>query len=401
MQPSHNDASTDVCIIGAGVVGCAIAQALAKKGLKVIVIELNDKQGQGISSRNSEVLHAGLYYPPGSLKARLCVRGRKLLYDYLQKRGISHRKIGKLIVATNPTQHEQLEALKARGERNGVSGLSYISPEELGRIEPDIFATAALLSRESGIVSAHELCAALAADGIAAGAQFVFRTAVTDIKRTNEAWHIQTDSVISRGANPPIIKALSSHPPAVTLSGKLYSLAAKYLINAAGLYSDWIAELAGVPTLASNYSLHWTKGDYFALNSKWRGRLMHLIYPLPPQDLHGLGVHITLDLQGNLRLGPDAFEVPRTEDYLVDEAKAELFFQSAREFLPALELSDLSPMMSGIRPKLTRTGDSVRDFIIAEESSKGLPGLINLIGIESPGLTSSLAIGEHVATLFD
>lgn len=392
----------DVAIIGAGVIGCAVANELQRDGYKVLVIELHPKPGMATSSRNSEVIHAGIYYPQDSLKARLCVEGRQLLYEFASQWGVAHQRIGKILIATDITEEEALEDLRLKAEKNGVENLSYISKRELKKLEPEVFATKALFSADSGIVSAHEFCHILYTKAIDNGSQFIFRTAVKNLDYTSTGWVVTTDTVFDSPTQTQLESAPSknaSRSPMVGTKGETFTFKVKTVVNCAGLYADWIAALAGIDLEAAGYELHWTKGDYFALPPSWGKRLRHLIYPVPEKQARGLGVHVTLDLGGQARLGPNVINIARLEDYTVDETSRLAFFTSARHFLPALQEEDLSPAMSGIRPKLSRPGEPQRDFVISEESRLGLPGLINLIGIESPGLTSALAIGKYVREL--
>lgn len=367
------DYQTEVCIIGAGVVGCAIARALAGAGRSVLVLEQNVKPGMGVTSRNSEIIHAGFYYPIGSLKARFCVRGRELLYNFAAEAKVDHQKTGKLVVATNQTQVPELEKLYQQGVHNGVSGLRLIDEKEVHALEPHVTAVAALLSEETGIISAHELCDALYLKAKDFGAEFAFKTPVLEIERKVGEWEVLTGDK----ENP-------------------FSVSAKLVINCAGLFADTIAELAGIDLDEDGYRQYWVKGEYFALNPRIGKKFSRPIYPVPEKNLRGLGVHLTVDLGGQAKLGPNVVEMPRAENYFVDEAHQKDFFEAAKLYLPELRLEDLSPFMAGIRPKLSRPGEPARDFLIQEESERGLPGLINLLGIESPGLTSALAIAEYI-----
>lgn len=382
---------TDVCVIGAGVIGCAVARELRTHGLSVLVVDAYPKQGMGVTARNSEVIHAGLYYPTDSLKARFCVEGRELLYPFAKDNDIAHQKTGKILLATSPEEEEKLELIRQQAEQNGVEGLSYLSSAELAQKEPSVKARTALFCPESGIVSAHELCDCLQRFAQNDGAEFVFKTAVTSIVREAGCWKLTTDTVVGPSASNGTLG------PSLELRAEPYAVQAATVINCAGLHSDWIASLAGIDIVEAKYQLHWVKGDYYALSPAWSKRFSHLIYPIP--EARGLGVHVTLDVAGQARLGPDAIDIERIENYQVDESRGEVFFEAAKKYLPELTPDALSPSMSGIRPKASAANEPRRDFIIAEETERGLPGLINTIGIDSPGLTASLAIAKYVATL--
>jgi L-2-hydroxyglutarate oxidase LhgO len=363
----------DVVVIGAGVVGLAVAAELAAAGLSTIVVERHVGPGRETSTRNSEVIHGGIYYPTGSRKATLCVRGNRLLYEFCRKHGVDHRPLGKLIIAVSAPELSELERLHALGEANGVAGLRIVDGVELARLEPHVRARAAVHSPGTGIVDAHGLVKALEGKTRAAGGQVIYRCEVTRVDAA------------------PAGYALTMRSPA----GE-ERLTSRLLVNAAGLESDRIAALAGVP----GYRLHWCKGDYFAASGGAARLVSRLVYPVPAHELTSLGVHLTLDLAGRMRLGPDATYVDREHASLdVDATKAESFCQAVQRFLPELRLEELSPDTCGIRPKLQGPADDWRDFVIREERAAGRPGLVDLVGIESPGLTASLAIGEEVRTL--
>ena len=396
--------SADVCIIGSGVVGCAIARELQLRGLHVLVLDRNEKPGMGVSSRNSEVIHAGIYYPTGSLKASLCVEGRKLLYEYCKQRQITHRQIGKLIIAVNKDEESELEKIRLQAEANGVSSLRYLSYSEAKSLEPEVVAYKSIFSPESGVVSVHELCDAFRLDAEKAGAEFIFRTEVIGIEQLEKGWSILTDTV---SKNSPFLVANEARvsdkyrllAPEIAVAREPYEIKVGAIINCAGLHSDWIAALAGIEVEAASYKLCWVKGEYFSLSSQWGKKLSHLIYPIPEKNIRGLGTHVTIDVGGQAKLGPNVVEISRSEDYDVSESSKNKFFEAAKLYLPNLSEEDISPAYSGIRPKLSKAGEPVRDFVIAEESSKGYPGLVSLIGIESPGLTSALAIAKKVSAL--
>ncbi len=364
----------DVIIVGAGVVGLACAAALARAGHRVIVVERHARMASEITSRNSEVIHSGIYYPPGSLKAELCVAGREALYARCQERGIPHRRTGKLVVATTREEIAILENLCERGAANGAPALRLIDAAEVKRREPAIVAQGALDSPHSGIIDTAALCLDLLAEAELLGAVLVLRSEVSGLERASHGWR-----VAARDAD-----------------GGESQIACGAVVNAAGLEADTLAERAGIDVDSSGYRQHFCKGDYFALAPRAGIRLSQLVYPVPAAA--GLGIHATLDLGGRLRFGPDV-EYRDSVDYAVDPGKAGAFAEAVRRYLPALETAWLTPDMAGVRPKLAGPGEAFRDFVVAEETSSGCPGLVNCIGIESPGLTAALAIGERVTGL--
>jgi L-2-hydroxyglutarate oxidase LhgO len=365
---------TDVAVIGAGVIGLAAAASLARAGRSVVLLERHGGFSQEITSRNSEVVHAGIYYPEGSLKATLCVAGREALYARCAALGIPHRRLGKWIVAADSAEVGTLETLCARGSANGVPGLRILEGAVLRRGEPQLRAVAALESPETGVVDGHALCLSLAAEAEAHGALLVLHTEVLEIEHTPVGYVLET----------------------VDADGQRSQLACAGVVNAAGLAGDEIAARAGIDVDACRYRLRPCKGDYFALAPGAEVRVSRLVYPVPAGP--GLGVHATLDLGGRIRFGPDAEYVERPH-YHVDPAKADAFAEAVRRYLPGLRSEWLSPDYAGVRPKLSGPGEPVRDFVVAEESDKGLPGFVNALGIESPGLTAALAIGDRVAAL--
>lgn len=363
-----------MAVVGAGAVGLAAAAALARRGRSVLVLERNAGFGREITSRNSEVIHAGLYYPPDSWKARLCVAGREALYERCAKLRIPHRALGKLVVATSDPESAELERLLALGTRNGAPGLEIVDGSAVRRLEPDVRAVAALHSPRSGIVDAHALCLSYVAEAEAHGALFALRSDVIGLERRAEHWRLRVRSGEDEAA----------------------TVTAGAVVNAAGLAADRVAALAGIDVDARGYRLHYCKGDYFALAPGAPLRFTRLVYPVPAGA--GLGIHVTFDLGGRVRFGPDAEYVDRVR-YDVDPAKAEPFAQSVRRYAPAVRSEWLAPDYAGVRPKLAGPGEGFRDFVVAEESQAGLPGLVNLIGIESPGLTAAPAIAARVVEL--
>ena len=361
----------EVAVIGAGVVGLAIAAELAGRHENICVLEKDASFGLETSSRNSQVIHAGIYYPPDSLKARLCVEGKKLLYDLCERYGIGFRRTGKIIVAVEQREVEYLEKIHEQGRQSGVDDLRLLSRDEVKRLEPDVEGVAGLLSPSSGVIDCYSLMTLLYKQAVEDGVKFAFDTEVIGLDKEVEKYRIQ-----------------------VTEGEEVSELAACVVVNAAGLCSDRVAKLAGIDIDAAGYRLHYCKGEYLSLSPGGKYAVGKLVYPVPGQA--SLGIHVTPDLEGAIRLGPDEQYVDGI-DYGVDESKREGFYRSVRGFLPAIDIEDLSPDFAGVRPKLQAPGEGFRDFVISHESGKGFLGLINLIGIESPGLTAALAIARKVA----
>ncbi len=356
----------EAVVIGAGVVGLAIARALALRGREVLILEAAGRCGSGVSSRNSEVIHAGIYYPRDSLKARLCVAGRDRLYDFCIEHGIAHRRCGKLIVASNESQLPELERIRAAALANGVE-LSSLGRAETLALEPALRCAAALHSPLTGIIDAHGYMLALLGQAESRGALLVCDSAVTGLA-------LRTDGFL------------------IAVNGAAPTLHARAVINSAGLSAPQVARLMeGFPTERVP-TAYFAKGSYFALAG--RAPFGRLIYPLPIPG--GLGVHLTLDLAGRARFGPDVQWVAEL-DYTVDAQRAAGFYAAVRAWWPALADGALEPAYSGIRPKITGPGEPGADFRIDGQAAHGVPGLVHLFGIESPGLTASLAIAEHVA----
>lgn len=356
-----------VTIIGAGVIGLSIAYNLSDFFDDILIIEKEDTYGRETSSRNSEVIHAGIYYPENSLKAKLCVRGRNLLYDFCIKNDVPHKKIGKLIVAEKEEEDKLIE-LYQRGIKNGVENLSLIDSKQIKENEPNVKGKVAIHSKETGILDTHSLMKRLYLLGKHNGVVYAFGKEVVAIDKINNSY---------------LLKLKDGE-----------KISSKFVINSAGLYSDKIARMVGVDIDKEGYRIKYCKGDYFYYSKK--PAVNRLIYPVPHTNLKGLGVHITLDLGGRMKFGPSAYFVDKI-DYSVDTTQKDYFYQSAKKLVDGIDKNFIFPDMAGIRPKLE--GDGVRDFIIKEESQKGLEGFINLVGIESPGLTSCLAIGEYVTDI--
>ncbi|HCD38139.1 MAG TPA: NAD(P)/FAD-dependent oxidoreductase [Candidatus Omnitrophica bacterium] len=371
--------TVNIVIIGAGVVGLAIAEELSKKYKEIVVLEKHNSFGQETSSRNSEVIHAGIYYPKDTLKAKLCVEGRALLYEICQKYNIPFKKIGKLIVASEEDEIPPLEELFKKGKDNGVDDLRLINIGDLKKMEPNVNGVVALYSPSTGIVNSHRLMQYFSDTAQSNGVTISYGSEVIDIK-----------------------KCVNDYEVAVKNNNEVCSLNTKIVINSAGLDSDRIAEMVGIDIDRSNYKLHYCKGQYFRVNHSKSHLIKRLIYPVPKPKSAGLGVHATLDLSGGIRLGPDGrYLKNRIEEYSVDDSQKNSFFVAANRLLPFIHKDDLYADTAGIRPKLQKEGDDFKDFIIREETDKEFRGFINLIGIESPGLTASSAIAKFVLLLLD
>jgi L-2-hydroxyglutarate oxidase LhgO len=367
----------DITIIGAGVVGLAIAAQAAGRNRHVYVLEKNEGFGLETSSRHSGVIHAGIYYPRDSLKARLCVAGNRILYELCQRYNIGHRRLGKLIVAADDEESGELEALLERGRGNGVEGLKLLSRRELKALEPNVAGVAAILSPSTGIIDSHALMQYFISKAVAGGAQIAYKTRVVGIEKVAGGYEVRVED-----------------------GGGESSFITGVLVNSGGLYSDNIAGMAGIDIDGAGYRLHFCKGEYFSLKSRQNTLVNRLIYPVPPSNIAGVGIHITFDLEGRVRLGPNVQYVDGL-DYTIDNRHKRLFYDSVKKLLPAVEYDDLEPEMAGIRPKLQPPGGDIRDFVIRDEVGRGLPAFINLIGIESPGLTAAPAIAEYVAGLIE
>ena len=362
--------AVDAAVIGAGAVGLAAARRLARAGREVIVLEAEDAIGTATSSRNSEVIHAGIYYPPGSLKARLCVAGKHALYAYCARRGIPHRRVGKMIVAGAPGQAAALEAIAARAAANGVRDLAAIDGAEARRLEPAVRAHAALLSPSTGIIDSHALMLAFRGEAEDAGAMVAFRSRV--------ARGVATDCGVD----------LEVHAG----GGETITLSASIVVNCAGLAAQAAARaIAGMPAERIP-PCRYARGCYFTMSG--RAPFSRLIYPVPEPG--GLGVHLTLDLGGQARFGPDVEWIDEV-DYTVDAARAPRFYEAIRRWYPALPDGALQPGYAGVRPKTAGPGEPPGDFIVDGPDEHGVPGLVNLFGIESPGLTASLALADLAA----
>lgn len=369
----------DCAVIGAGAVGLAVARSLSQKKLSVLVVERHPRNGQETSSRNSCVIHAGMYYPENSLKAKFCFESNQLLYEYCARKKIRHSKIGKFIIAVNATEEQALEKILARGKANGVKGLTLVSGKMVVEKNPAVLCTKAIYSPETGIVDPHGLMDALQQDAEDNGATFAFAHTLKAAEKIPNGYALE----LLCGDSPQKVNVAA-------------------IVNSAGLDADIVAALPGLDIERLGYRLHYCRGHYFSLAGKIARSFSNLIYPVPPQNMAGLGVHVTVDLDGNARLGPDTqYLSERRQDYSVNEILRERFFTAARWYLPSLQLESLNPDYAGIRPKLQGPDDPYRDFVIAEESAQGLPHWINLVGIESPGLTCALKIAEYVSSLLN
>jgi L-2-hydroxyglutarate oxidase LhgO len=340
------------------------------------VIEKHLSFGQETSSRNSEVIHAGIYYKKDTLKSRLCVEGKWLLYDYCKKHNVPYNNCGKLIVATSEDEIKIIEEIQQTAIKNGVDDLELIGRERISELEPNIFALKALFSPSTGIVDSHSLMKQYETNAINNGCQIVYGSEVTGITRIDGGYNINL----------------------LDSDKKDYSFSTRFVINSGGLTSDKISEMTGIED--DNLKILFCKGEYFRINPPKNKLIKRLVYPVPHHNMEGIGIHVTIDMGGGVKLGPDVkYLETNIYDYRVTESKKEAFFTSAKKFLPFLEFDDLSPEMAGIRPKIQKPGEPERDFYIAEELQRGFRGFINLIGIESPGLTSSVAIAKYVLGL--
>lgn len=356
----------DAVVVGAGVVGLAVARALALQGREVVVLEAQDAIGTGTSSRNSEVIHAGIYYPEGSLKAQWCVQGKAMLYDYCESRHVAYKRCGKLIVATNAAQNAQLDTIAQAAKANGVHDLQGLTAAQAIALEPDLACTAALLSPSTGIVDTHGLMLALQADLEQFGGMVVLQSLVKSIQAGVQGLHFMTQDDQAWGANT--------------------------LVNCAGHGATALARNTQGLSPAHTEQAYYAKGNYFSLAG--RTPFQHLIYPVP--EAAGLGVHLTLDLAGQAKFGPDVQWTDSPDDVVVDPARGDAFYAEVRKYWPGLEDGALNAAYAGIRPKISGPGAPSRDFVLSGPRQHGVAGLVNLMGIESPGLTSCLAIGEAV-----
>jgi L-2-hydroxyglutarate oxidase LhgO len=366
----------EVTIIGAGVIGLAIAEKVTEDYSNVFLIEKHPLFGQETSSRNSEVIHAGIYYTKDSLKARLCVEGKRLLYDYCKRYNVPYNNCGKLIVATSEDEISIIDGIRHTAMKNGVDDLKVLGRDSIAEMEPNIFALKALYSPSTGIIDTHSLMKQFETNTINNGGQIVYGTEVTGIKRINGGYLITLLDADKRN----------------------YDFTSRIVINSAGLTSDRVSEMVGI--YDERLKIVFCKGEYFRINPPKNRLIKMLIYPVPHQNMEGIGIHVTIDMGGGVRLGPDVkYLESNVYDYKLTPSKQEAFFSEAKKYLPFLELDDIAPEMAGIRSKIQKPGESQKDFYIKEEAERGYPGFINLIGMESPGLTSALAIAKYVNEL--
>ncbi len=363
----------DCIVIGAGVIGLGIARALSRGGREVIILERERRFGMHTSSRNSEVIHAGIHYAPDSLKARLCVAGRELLYRYCAERGIPHRRCGKLTVATEDAQLGTLEKIESNARASGVFDLEWLDGSEARGVEPELKCVRALSSPSTGIIDSHVYMQSLLADAEGNGAIIAYDTQVTSLRATTAGIEIATN-----GEPKPSVRA-------------------RLVINSAGLKADRVA--SSIQDFPAQFipKVSFSKGSYFALSGV--SPFSRLVYPAPPPGGH-LGIHMTVDLAGAARFGPDS-EWVQSLDYAVDPERVGLFAEAIRQYWPGLNEARLYPAYAGIRPKLSGRGEPARDFSISGPKQHGVAGVVNLFGMESPGLTASLALGEYIAALAD
>lgn len=352
----------DAVVIGAGVIGLAVARELAMAGREVLILERNALIGAETSSRNSEVIHAGIYYPTGSVKAETCVRGKALLYDYCDRRHVPCNRVGKLIVATSEAQLDMLRGYQRQALRNGVGELPWLDRGEVARLEPEVRCLAGIFSETTGVIDSHAFMLSLHGDVEAHGGIVSFHTEVTDLDRDDGRLCVRCGD---------------------------FDLAAEIVVNAAGLDAPRVASAVG-----GNWYSYYAKGHYYALSG--RSPFTHLVYPVAEPG--GLGVHVTLDMAGQARFGPDVVWIDEA-DYAFDAANRDRFVEAIRKYYPGLDPDRLHPDYTGIRPKLAPAGSPASDFVIEGPAEHGIPGLVNLLGIESPGITSSFAIAERVARL--
>lgn len=372
------DFDFDVAVIGGGVVGLAALRQLAAAGWNAVLLERHPACGRETSSRNSEVVHGGMYYAPNSLKAKLCVAGRRELYRFAREHDVPHDQSGKIIVAVDEAEIAGLERILDTGRRNEVEDLRLLTRAEVEKLAPGVRAVAGLHSPATGVVNAHAFMDALQKAAEGAGAMVVCGAEAIGSRRVADGWE-----VTYRDAEGVSV------------------IRSNWLVNAAGLRAQHVMAMAGMDPAAADLRLYPCKGNYFSVGGESRKQIHGLVYPAPEANLAGLGIHTIVDFAGGVKLGPNVEYVDEADpyDYSVDESLRELFFARASRYLPFLRIEDIQPDMSGVRPKLSGLCQPARDFYVAHESDRGLPGFINLAGIESPGLTASLAIGRMIAEL--
>ena len=366
-------AEIDIVIVGAGVVGLAIAAELAPSNHSIFVFEKNRTFGLETSGHNSEVIHAGIYYPKDSLKAKFCLEGNPLLYEICEKYKIVCKRLSKIIVAADAEETREIERLYKQGLQNGISDLRLLSRGEVKKLEPNVEAVAGLLSPSTGILDTQGLMDSFHGRASEKGVSFLFNAEVVGIRKTSDGYKVSVKD-----------------------SEGISTVTAALVINCAGLFCDKVARSAGIDIGKANYKIHYCKGEYFRVSQRIGHPVSRLIYPVPEQA--GKGIHISLNIYDQMKLGPNTKYIDDI-DYSVDEGDQTNFYHAAKKYLPMIEFNDLSPDFAGVRPKLQGPNEKFRDFIITDEAEKGLPGLIDLIGIESPGLTSAPAIARYVAQM--
>lgn len=365
----------DIAIIGAGVVGLAVAAEVSDGKKSVFVLEKEADFGRHTSSRNSEVIHAGIYYRPQSLKANLCIEGNALVYEICEKNNIPYKKITKIIVAVSEGQISDLYRLYKNAKDSGAAGLEMVNKTQIAKMEPNVEAEAGIFSPNTGIFDTHSFMKYLIAKAQQAGVGFSYNSEAVGIKKESGGYEVTVSDSDKQS----------------------FSFSAGVVINSAGLFSDKVAQMAGIDIQSRGYELKYCKGQYFRVSGKSQKLVSRLVYPVPRPRGHSLGIHAGIDLAGNLRFGPDEqYLDEKVIDYDVDGASREEFFESVSKYLPKVKLDDFYPDAAGIRPKLQGPEDDFRDFVIKEENDCGLDGFINLIGIESPGLTAAPAIAKVV-----
>ncbi len=375
-KTSFGALDANITIIGAGVIGLAISVELKKYFTDVFVIEQHPGFGQETSSRNSEIIHSGVYYPKASLKAQLCIEGKALLYKYCVENHIPHKRCGKLIISLNTKEDRILKEIFQSTKVNGVTDHSIIGKPDIQVLEPHINANKAVYFPSTGLVDSFQLMKSLETKAVNGGVEMVYGSEVTAVVKINNGYRITIRENDQRS----------------------FQFTSRWVINCAGLHAEKLSHMIGISNRA--YKTHFWKGEYFSLMNGKHKLLSHLVYPIPEEHAVGLGIHTTMDLSGRVKLGPNAIYLPDgTIDYSIDPGHKSDFFNAVRPYLPFLEIDDLAPDQAGIRPKLQKPGDPVRDFIISEETMAGCPGFINLLGIESPGLTACLSIARHVNML--
>lgn len=366
-----------ITIIGAGVIGLSVASCVARKGRNVLLLERHASFGQETSSRNSEVIHASIYYPQDSLKGKFCQEGNALMSELCEKHTIPHRRTGKLIVAVNEEEEGKLPKLLETAENNGARGVRIVSAEEIRKYETNVSARAAILCPTSGIVDSHNLMKYYERTALSNNASIAYNTAVKSIDKTGSGYIVRVTDT----------------------EGRNFEFQTRILINCAGLESGTVSAMLGIDIDTAEYRINYCKGMYFRVSGSISRFPGMLIYPVPPAPGF-VGIHTTPDLDGGMRLGPYD-EWVKTSEYTVDETLRELFFKATVSFLPFLKMEQINPDTAGIHPKVQKQGEPMKDFIIRHEADKGLENFINLVGIESPGLTSSPAIGRYVAGLVE